>query len=198
MERNSGKRAMKFFYCWLTILFTLCAVKCAVNAQTRLDLATQAKRPFPEDTVFLNSIYAQLEASNLYGIGMKQIFRPSKETAGARIVCDTTPTALTGGDLGCTPAGVFWHVSGAQTGGIDYHVVNRTQFSGDGNLPQFSGSSGTLLSDSTVAVSSLAIRVSAPATSSDPCSPGQYSSDSNFHYDCIAPNVWVRSSAATW
>ncbi len=41
-------------------------------------------------------------------------------------------------------------------------------------------------------------RVPVPLTSSSACITGQFSSDANFHYDCIATNTWARVALATW
>jgi hypothetical protein len=146
-------------------------------------------------SVSLPAPWVSTAVSNIYVAGAKQVFPPSATTAGARIVCGSNPSALAGGDYGCTPAGLWWHFDGSVP---EYHVTNQTLSSGSGNLPQWSGTSGTLLTDSGVAVSAVAVRVSVPGSSTATCTVGQYAVSSTFHYDCIATNTWVRSTAVTW
>lgn len=40
--------------------------------------------------------------------------------------------------------------------------------------------------------------LSTPASSSAPCTPGQFTDDASFHYVCVAPNSWKRVALSTF
>jgi hypothetical protein len=40
--------------------------------------------------------------------------------------------------------------------------------------------------------------LSTPASSSAPCTPGQFTDDANYHYVCTAPNTWKRVALSTF
>ncbi len=48
------------------------------------------------------------------------------------------------------------------------------------------------MSADTVQAGSITEPLSTPASSSDPCNPGQFKDDANFHYVCTSPNNWKR------
>ena len=64
-------------------------------------------------TSYLNGLYPQLAAANLFGPGFKQTFSPSTTTAASRIVPGAMPSALAAGDLCVSTTGVFCVYDGA-------------------------------------------------------------------------------------
>lgn len=52
--------------------------------------------------------------------------------------------------------------------------------------------SAPLVSSSTFQAAGFAETLFTPASSTSPCSTGQFTNDANYHYVCTAPNVWKR------
>ena len=46
--------------------------------------------------------------------------------------------------------------------------------------------------------SAIAFRAPAPATAAAACSPGNFASDVNFYYVCVAVNTWKRTALVSW
>lgn len=66
-------------------------------------------------------------------------------------------------------------------------VIQTSNLAGTGNRPLFADPSGILTTTPTAV----------PASSSSPCSVGQYAADATYHYDCVAANTWKRVAFAT-
>jgi len=66
-------------------------------------------------------------------------------------------------------------------------IINGAQFSGNLAVDLGGGANGTV-----------GVKVSPPATATSAGTPGQWASDTGFHYVCVGPNVWMRSPIATW
>ena len=81
-------------------------------------------------------------------------------------------------------------------GGADQRAFLSSQVLESGPGIQLSQTAGqnTVLADATV----VALRVSAPATSSSACVTGTWAATSSFYYVCISTNTWVRSALSTF
>ncbi|CAP55550.1 conserved hypothetical protein [Gluconacetobacter diazotrophicus PA1 5] len=59
-------------------------------------------------------------------------------------------------------------------------------------------SDGNIVTKASVQASGYREILTTPASSSAPCIPGQFTDDANYHYVCVARNVWKRVMLHTW
>jgi hypothetical protein len=90
------------------------------------------------------------------------------------------------------------------TGGVDVRAFlsNKSIIAGTGIMTA-DAAGQTAVSVDTAAVAamltpSFAVRVGAPVTAADACTPGNYATDTSFFYECVASNTWLRVALTTW
>lgn len=84
------------------------------------------------------------------------------------------------------------------SGYLDWSEISQPGNPAAGSLRVYARSNRLCWIDSAGAEKCSAGGVSAPASASTPCSPGQQAYDANYFYVCVANNTWRRSSLSSW
>ena len=86
----------------------------------------------------------------------------------------------------------------ATAGDGHLHLKNNTFYAVTRSVDFHGAPPVEVLNASPPPTGAVGVKVAVPATATSPGVVGQWAADANYHYDCIAPNRWVRSAAAAW
>ncbi|MBS1033361.1 hypothetical protein [Gluconobacter cerinus] len=96
----------------------------------------------------------------------------------------------------------FLDTSGHSVGGFQWSPANNTVWqsaqAGFAASVSIAASSPGLTVANRVTAGSFSETLSTPSSSSAPCTSGQFTDDANYHYVCVATNMWKRVALSTF
>lgn len=162
-------------------------------------------RPIVGSSVYVGSWCSKLDASSAAGTSFtmaendavangytfRQVLRLQQDAAGGNPNMYLGPVATPGTAPSPTNADDLWYgqLNGYINGAIKYGLSDSSI-----SLCGTGVNCGLTVSGGGAVIEPL----STPASSSAPCTPGQFEDDADYHYVCVAQNIWKRAALSSF